>query len=209
MIIRYWYLTEFCVSVNLPTLAHHVSVLMQCIISPIWGHADEIKQAVPPISHIRWYSPYCSHLHHPSLSFLSTALPSSQNTKMIHSSQSMHVVIMCCHCVQHTLTTAYTEYSIHRIQHTPNTAYTEYSIHRIQHTPNTAYSEHIIHSLQHPPAIVPLSFILISTSWLLSVDSVARVPSYTIDCHQPALLQTLKVKSPCLILMVGNQPTDE
>jgi len=30
--------------------------------------------------------------------------------------------------IQHTLSTSYTEYSIHRVQHTPSTAYTEYCI---------------------------------------------------------------------------------
>jgi len=33
------------------------------------------------------------------------------------------------HRVQHTASTAYTEYSVHRVQHTPCTAYTVYSIH--------------------------------------------------------------------------------
>jgi len=37
--------------------------------------------------------------------------------------------ISACHDHELTLSTAYTEYSIHRVQHTPSTAYTEYSIH--------------------------------------------------------------------------------
>jgi len=43
-----------------------------------------------------------------------------------------------------------TEYIIHRVQHTPSTAYTEYSIHRStayteeQHTPSTAYTVYCI-----------------------------------------------------------------
>jgi len=56
------------------------------------------------------------------------------------------------HRVQHTPSTAYTEYSIHRVQHTPSTAYTEYSIHRVQHTPSTAYTEYSIHRVQHTPS---------------------------------------------------------
>jgi len=65
----------------------------------------------------------------PSLSFSFTTLPSSQNTKSSHPSLSLHAMIMSLHRVQHTPSTAYTEYSIHRVQHTPSTAYTGYSIH--------------------------------------------------------------------------------
>jgi hypothetical protein len=36
-----------------------------------------------------------------------------------------------CHDQEYTLSTAYTEYSIHRGQQTPSTAYTVYSIHRV------------------------------------------------------------------------------
>jgi hypothetical protein len=39
-----------------------------------------------------------------------------------------------CHDHEFTLSTAYTEYSIHRVQHTPSSAYTECSIHRVQHS---------------------------------------------------------------------------
>jgi len=42
--------------------------------------------------------------------------------------------------VQHTPSTAYTNYNIHRVQHTPSTAYTQYSIHPVQHTLSTAYT---------------------------------------------------------------------
>ena len=38
----------------------------------------------------------------PSLSFLFTTLPSSQNTKLSHPSPSLHAMIMSWHCVQHT-----------------------------------------------------------------------------------------------------------
>jgi len=57
-----------------------------------------------------------------------------------------------CHDHELTLSTAYTEYSIHRVQHTPSTAYTEYSIHRVQHTLSTAYiqdSLSFLHSYDH------------------------------------------------------------
>ena len=57
------------------------------------------------------------------------------------------------HWVQHTQSTAYTEYSIHRVQHTPSTAYTEYSIHRVQHIPSTSYTECCKHCIPHHPRI--------------------------------------------------------
>ena len=69
-----------------------------------------------------------------------------------------------CHDHELTLSTAYTEDSIHRVQHTPSTVYTEYSIHRVQHTPSTAYTEYSIHRVQHTPKIVCHPFILTITS---------------------------------------------
>ena len=65
------------------------------------------------ITHIRSYPPHRSHLPPPSLSFSSTSLQSSQNTKLSHPSVSRHVMIMSWHQVLHTPSTAYTEYSIH------------------------------------------------------------------------------------------------
>jgi hypothetical protein len=53
------------------------------------------------------YPPYRSHLHPPSLSFLSTTLPSSQEHKVKSS-----LCISPCHHHELTLSAAYTEYSI-------------------------------------------------------------------------------------------------
>jgi hypothetical protein len=49
--------------------------------------------------------------------------------------------IFLCHDHELTLSTVYTEYSIHRVQHTTSTAYTKYSIHQVQHTPSTASAQ--------------------------------------------------------------------
>ena len=57
----------------------------------------------PPILHI------VLNLHPPSLSFSSTTLPSSQNTKLSHLSLSLHGMIMSWHRVQHTPSTASTQ----------------------------------------------------------------------------------------------------
>jgi len=93
------------------------------------------------------------------------------------------------HQTQHTPSTAFTKYSIHRVQHTPSTAYTEYSIHRVQHTPSTAYTEYSIHRVKHPPKNDCLYFILMNTSWCLNVASASGAPPYTIDRHQPGQLK--------------------
>ena len=66
----------------------------------------------------------------------------------------------------------------------------EYSIHRIQHTPSTASTQNCLSSLDsHYYELT------------LNVASASGVPPYKIDWHQPALHQSLKVKSPCHIRM--------
>jgi len=175
--LRNWDLREFRVRVNLPSPIWQVQVTIRSLITPIRGLPNPIRQAVPLISHIRWYPPHRSHLHPPSLSSSSTILPSSQNTKLNHPSVSLHAMIMSSHRVQHTLSTASTEYSIHRVQ--------------------------------HPPKIVCLPFILMITSWPLSVASASGVPPYMIDRHLPAWHESSKVKSSCHIPTVVSWLTDE
>jgi len=131
------------------------------------------------ISHICLYPPYCSHLHPPSLSFSSTTLLSSQNTKSSHPSLSLHVMIM----------------SWHRVQHSPSTAFTEYSIHRVQHSPSTAFTEYSIHGIQHTPKIVCLPCILMITSWPPDVASACGMPPSMTDRHQRAFHESSMVKS--------------
>ena len=140
-------LRGFRVRVILPAPIQQVRVPIWSVITPIWGLPNPIRQGVPVISHIRSCPLHHSQLHPPSLSFSSTTQPSSQNTQLTNPFQSLHAMVMCWHRVQHTPSTAYTEYSIHRVQHTPSTAYTEYSIHRVQHTPSTAYTKDCLSSL--------------------------------------------------------------
>jgi len=118
-------LREIRVRVNWPSPIRQVRVPIRRVITPIGGLANPITQVVPLISHICSYPPYHSHLHPPSLSFSSTTQPSSQNTKLGHPSLSLHDMIMSWHRVQHTPSTAYTEYSLHRVQHPPSTASTQ------------------------------------------------------------------------------------
>jgi len=115
IIMRNWDLREFCVRVNLPSLIQQVHVPIRRVITLIRGLPNPIRRVVSLISHIRSCPPHRSHLHPPSLSFSSTTLTSLQYTKLSYPSLSLHVIIMSWRRVQHTPSTAYTEYSIHRV----------------------------------------------------------------------------------------------
>jgi len=112
IIKRNWDLREFRVRLNSPFLVQQVRVPIQRVTTPLRGLLNPIRQVVPLISHSRSYPPYRSHLHPPSLPFLSTTLPSSQEHN-VKSSLSFSP----CHHHELTLSAAYTEYSIHRVQH--------------------------------------------------------------------------------------------
>ena len=92
--MRNFDLGEFRERVNLPSPIQQVRVPIRRVITPIQGLPNPIRQVVLRISHIRLYPPYRSHHHPPSLSLLSTTLPSLQNTKLSHLSLSLHVMIM-------------------------------------------------------------------------------------------------------------------
>jgi len=94
MIMRNWDLREFRVQVYLPSPIRQVQVPIRRVIRLIRGLLNPIRQVVLLISHSRSYRPYRSHLHPTSLSFSSTTLPSSQNTKLIHPSLYLHAMIM-------------------------------------------------------------------------------------------------------------------
>jgi len=115
IIMRNWELREFRVRVNLQSPIRQVRVAIRRVITPIRGLPNPIWQVVPLISHICSYPPHRSHLHPTSLSFSSPSQPSSQNTKISHPSLSLHGMIMSWHRVQHTPSTAYTEYSTQRL----------------------------------------------------------------------------------------------
>jgi len=180
-------LIEFCVCLTVPSQIEQVRIPIQCVITLTRGVPYPIRQVIPLNSHNRTYPPYNSDLHPQCFSFLSTTQPSSQNTKLHHPSLSLHVMIM----------------SWYRVQHTPSTAYTEYRIYRVQHTPSTACSGYSIFQVEHLPKSVFLPFIHMIASWPLNEASVSGVPSYMIDHHQPVLLESFKVKSPCRIPTVA------
>jgi hypothetical protein len=106
-------LREFRVQVNCTYPILQVRVPIWRVVTPIRGLQKPISQVVLPISHSRSHSPYCFHLHPPSLSFSFTTLPSSQEHKAKSS-----LSISPCHHHEVTLSAAYTEYRIHRVQHT-------------------------------------------------------------------------------------------
>jgi len=114
IVMRNWALREFRVRVNLLCPIRKVRVPIRRVITPIWGLPNPIRQVVPMDSHIRSYSLHSSYHYPPSLTFSSTTLASSQNTKLSHPSLSLYVMIMSWHWVK-----AYTEHSIHWVQHPP------------------------------------------------------------------------------------------
>jgi hypothetical protein len=151
IIMRNWDIREYHVQVNSPCAIQQIAVLIQHVISLSWGVPNSIRHVLSLISHIHLYSPHGSHHHPVSYSVSSTTLPSSDDTKLSHSSVSPYVMIMRWHWVQHTPSTAYTEYSIQGVQHTPSTTYTKYSIHPVQHTPSTAYTQYSVYRVQCIP----------------------------------------------------------
>jgi len=109
-----WDLRECRVRVNLSSLIRQVRVPIQQVRTPMRGLLNEIMQIVPRGSQVRSYTPYRSHLHPTSLSFLSTTLPSLQEHK-VKSSLS----ISPCHQHELTPSAAHSKCSIHRLQHPP------------------------------------------------------------------------------------------
>jgi hypothetical protein len=142
--MRNWDLREFSLQVNLPFMIGQVSALIRRVIKLIRGLPNQFRQVIPLISHIRSYPPHRPHHHRSCFPLSSSTLSSSPNTKVSYLSLSLYVMIIIWHWVQHTPSTAYTEYSIHRVQCTLSTALTEYSIQRVQHTPITAYTGYSI-----------------------------------------------------------------
>ena len=115
-------LTEFRVQVKWISAIRQVWLPIRRVIIPTRVLPIPIRQVVSLISHFHSYSPRCSHFHPTSLYFSSITVPLSQNRKWSHSSLSLHVMMISWHLVQHTPSTAYTEYNIHRVQHTSSTA---------------------------------------------------------------------------------------
>ena len=109
--MRNWDIREFRVPVIWPFLIWQVRVPIQQVITLIRGLPKPIRQVVSRISHIRSYQPYCSQLHH-------TSLFAAHNSTII----AEHIVksslsIPPCHDLEFTLSTAYSEYSLHQVQH--------------------------------------------------------------------------------------------
>ena len=72
--------------------------------------------------------------------------------------------------VQHTLSTACTEYSILRAQHTLSAACTEYCIHWVLYTPSTAYTKYYIHQVLHT---LSTAYTKYRIHWVLHILSIA------------------------------------
>jgi len=81
--------------------------------------------------------------------------PISQFPSLLHyHCRSQSLVIPLYICMPKSLVN--TEYHIHRVQHTPSTAYSEYSIQWVQHILTST-----VQRVKHPPRVICLPFILI------------------------------------------------
>jgi len=70
-------------------------------------------------------------------------------------------------------------------------------------------TEHSLHQVQHPPKIDCLPFIRMIMYWPLYFASAPSLPPYMIDCHQPALHESWRVKLPCYIPSVTSWVSDQ
>jgi hypothetical protein len=111
IIMRNWDWREYHVPVIWSSPIQQVWVIIWRIIPAIRGIVIPIRQVLSLILHGPSYASYHSHFHPPSLCLSSKTLPEH----MVNSSLS----ISPCHHCEWTLTTAYTEYSLHRVQHRP------------------------------------------------------------------------------------------
>jgi len=119
IIMRNFDLTEFHVQVNWTFPMRQVWITIWRVIAPIRGLPNPIRRVIPLISHSRSDSPHHSHRHPLTLSFLSTTLPPSGNTKLGHPSPLLRFMIMSSCTVPHKLSTAYTQFSTHQVQLPP------------------------------------------------------------------------------------------
>ena len=94
MIMGNWDLREFRVEVNLSSLICQERFPIQRLLTLTKGLLNPISRVVLLISLICSYPAHRSHLQPPSLSFSSTTQPSSQSTRLSHSSPSLHAMIM-------------------------------------------------------------------------------------------------------------------
>ena len=92
--------------------------------------------------------------------------------------------------VQHTPSTACTEYNIHCVQHTPSTTYTEYSIHHLQHTPSTAYTKYRVHQVQPTLSAAYTKYRIHQVQPTLSA-------AYTEDCLSSLYSHKFKLATEC------------
>jgi len=113
--------------------------------------------------------------------------------KLSHRSLYIQVMMESKHPVQHTPSTAHTEYSIHRVQPTPSTTYPKYSIHQVQHTLSMAYTVHCIISRSSVSRCPPVSHLLADHVVHDSLHShiYKLTKEYRLSSHCPSLLNYL------------------
>jgi hypothetical protein len=99
---------------------------------------------------------------------------------------------------EHTVKSSLSISPCHDYELTPSTAYIEYDILRVQHTPSTASTQDCLFSFHSH------DYELTSNCSLAS-----SAPPYTIDHHQLARHESLKIKSPCHVPIFASQLTEE
>jgi len=112
IIMRNWNFREFHVRVDVPSPIWQVRVPIRGVITLTPGLPNPLSLVIPLISHICSHPQHRPHHYPPSLSFSSTTLLSSLNTKLGHPSRSLHALIMSWHRVQHTPSAASTHHGL-------------------------------------------------------------------------------------------------
>jgi hypothetical protein len=115
-----WDLSEFWAHIHLPSSICHVAVSIRSAITLKRGLGNGIKEFVTQIPHMCSYHPHGSHQH----SHLSLSRPqlydhwgTQSEVILLHLAISWSCVDSkhAIHWLQHSLTTAYTNYNIHLI----------------------------------------------------------------------------------------------
>jgi len=117
MFLWYWNLRDYRVGVNIPALIWLLHILIQQVLSMIWGLLNPNRHVIPVMCYIPLYSPYHSHFH-PASYFL------------IHNSTII---------VEHKFKTSISVCQSHDHELTRSTAYTQFTIQWVPHPPKIVY----------------------------------------------------------------------
>jgi len=112
IIMRNWDLKVIHVWVNWPFHILHENLPIRQVHKLLWHHPNPIRPVVHLICNIHLYPP----IFIPHLTFMSTTLPLSPNTRLSHLTPSLNVMISRSHRPQHSLCRLYSELRILKVQ---------------------------------------------------------------------------------------------